>query len=51
MYGFDENGNPYLDATTYSFTYNEDGIRTCKTVNGVISAGQTLISKVVGSYK
>jgi len=36
MYGFDEDGNPYLDATTYSFTYNKDGIRTSKTVNGVV---------------
>ena len=49
--GVDEYGDLYFDTTTYSFTYNKDGIRTSKTVNGVISAGQTLISKVVGSYK
>ena len=49
--GVDENDNLYFDTYTYSFTYNKDGIRTSKTVNGVISAGQTLLSKVVSSYK
>jgi len=33
--GFDEDGNPYYDNTTYSFTYNSDGIRTSKTALGI----------------
>jgi len=34
--GIDEYGDLYFDTTTYSFTYNKDGIRTSKTVNGVV---------------
>jgi len=34
--GLDEYGELYFDSTIYSFTYNKDGIRTSKTVNGVV---------------
>ena len=31
----DDDGNLYYDDSVYSFTYNNDGIRTSKTVNGI----------------
>ena len=34
--GVDANDNLYFDTYSYSFTYNKDGIRTSKTVNGVV---------------